>query len=221
MRTSLHTATFTDDELEALTLAAPCTWWRVFLALATSSGMRLQEMLRLHRTDCDGRSLSARVTSDPIEISSDDDVVSLRQRMPPQRERSIPLNAAVMRSIESLCAERPGESYVFVPDWKCDQLWIHATAGQSLTTEMLCPGLHLWFQMIQRRARAALARKRGIPLANVHWPQRGVRALRVTAAMRLAKQLKPKELAEYLGVSHAGSIRQYYDITAVARGGAR
>jgi integrase len=207
--------------LEALALAAPCTWWRAFLALATSSGMRVQEMLRLHRTDCDARSLSARVTSDAIEISSDDDLVSLRQWMPPQRERSIPLNAAVMRSIESLCAERPCESYVFVPDWKCDQLWRHAASGQSLTTEMLCPGLNLWFQMIQRRVRAALARKRGVPLASVHWPCRGVRALRATAVMCLAKQMKPKELAEYLGVSHAGTIRQYYEITAVAPGGAR
>jgi integrase len=205
--------------VSALVSASPCHWWTAFIRIAVATGLRVNEILRLHESDVHERTRSLRITSDPIPTTGSEQTVSLRRWMPTHRERVLPLASDVMASILCLRAERPTDEYVFVPDWKLDQLWLRANGGEPLSIDLLSPGLAAWFLMIQRRARLLLARDEGLPMSEVRWIPRGIQALRTTAICRLAEQLQPRELAEHLGYSSVRSVRRFYDVIAAGSTG--
>lgn len=199
--------------------ASPCHWWKAFIRIAVGTGLRVDEILRLHESDVHERTLSVRITSDPVSMPGSEQAVSLRRWMPTHRERALPIEADVMTSILCLRTERPTDDYVFVPDWKLDQLWLRASGGQPLSTDLLSPGLTSWFLMIQRRARLLLARDEGLPISEVRWIPRGIQALRTTAICRLAEQLQPRELTAHLGYSSVRSVRRFYHVIAAGSTG--
>lgn len=214
-----HAEVFTLSEVEAMIAVAPCPWWRAFIAIAASSGLRTGEILRLHESDLDERTRSVRITADPNQVVTNRDRLTLRRWMPAFRERTVPIHAPVMRALQELRAERPTDAYVFVPDWKVENLWSRIMSAEVLTCEMLSPRLSEWFQMIQRSARAATARERSQSLSATHWPRRGLRALRTTAIHRLARRLSPRSLADHLGYASVQPVLRFYDYPNMAAGG--
>jgi integrase len=212
---------FSRDEQDALIAASNSLWWQAFIRLMTTSGLRVQEALRLHSTDVDRLTSSIRVTADPINTDASEGEVSLRQWIAPHRERVVPVRPEVMGAIELLRGERPEDSHVFVPDWKLDQLWPRITASERLTAEHLCPGIRVWFNMIQRRARLCLARKSGVRLVDLHWEPRGLSFLRETAIQELAGHMPPKELATLLGLASSRPLSNQLGSARQLTGGAR
>lgn len=221
MSGTTQTLTFTLTEVEAMTRAAPCLWWQAFIELAVSSGLRTGEILRLHATDVDERTLSVRVTTDTLASSHDTEQVTLRRWMPQYRERIVPIESVVMRTLVQFQSKRSPDSHVFVPDWKVNQLWPRIVTGESLTTEHLCPGFSSWFRLVQRRARHSLANTHGVALTDIAWPHRSVTALRTTAILQLAERLAPTALAEHLGCPSVQSVLQYYDLATSRVAGGR
>jgi integrase len=203
-------APFTSAELDALVAASPCLWWRAFVELSAATGLRVQEALRLHASDVCERTLSVRVTSDPVDAFGDTEHVTLRRWHPPHQERTVPVPSAVIQTLTRLRSERPDDSHVFIPDWKLDQLWPRLVSQSPVTSDNLCPRLASWFRMIQRRARLVLARSFNRPLADISWSERTIGSLRVTAAFRLAETLTPEELATRLGCPTTKSVAAFY-----------
>lgn len=216
----IHPKAFTCDELSALRTAAPCCWWRGFIELSATTGLRVQECLRLHWTDVCERTHSVRVTSDPVDSFGDTEHVTLRRWLPHHQERVVELPLAVVHILGQLRSERPNDSHVFVPDWKLNQLWPRIVSRSPVTTDHLCPGIASCFKMIQRRARLALARSRQLRLAEVEWLERPVASLRITAATRLAEHVGPSELAARLGCAGSASVIRLLSPAPTARGAA-
>jgi len=210
---------FTQHEVAAMIRAAPCLWWKAFIELAVSTGLRTVEILRLHASDLDAKTLSVRVTSDPTGLAADPEQVTLRCSMPLHRERTVSIDAAVMRTLSRLRSERSTDSHIFVPDWKLDQLWPRIVTGEPLTSELLSPDLGKWFQMTQRRARLVLAKDAGVPVSQTRWRHRSLRALRATAIRRLAVGLPPSSLAEHLGYAAAQSVLRFYGCAVAGSAG--
>lgn len=206
--------TFSPREIQTMIAAAPSPWWQAFLRLMTTSGLRVQEALRLHRSDLDERTLSVRVTSDPTDDMADENMISLRRWIPPSQERAIPVEPAVMDALARLCAEEPDHRHVFVPDWRLDQLWSRIVAGIPLSTTALAPRLPDWFTMVQRRARVTIAKREGARLESIAWNIRPLSALRGTAISRLCAALAPCEAAERLGVRPGRSLQSYLAIAS-------
>ncbi len=214
------TQAFSPEELDALIAAAPCLWWRAFIELSAATGLRVQEALRLHTTDVCRRTLSVRITSVPPDAFGDSEQVTLRRWLPIHQDRTVPVPCAVMRSLTRLRSERPDDSHTFVPDWKLDQLWCRIVSGSPVAADHLCPGIAACFRMIQRRARLVLARRSARPLSEVEWQTRPVGSLRITAAVRLAEELSPHELAERLGCASVRTVARFYPSRSVVSRGA-
>ncbi len=218
MSATPRTRMFDCREIAALIAASPCPWWCAFIELSVTTGMRIDEVLRLHASDVCDTTLSVRVTSDAVGAPGDTELVTLRRWLPAHRERVVPIPASAMRSLTRLRSERPGDSHVFVPDWKLDQLWSRIVTASPVTTNHLSPGLPAWFRMIQRRARHVLAREWGLPLAEVAWTDRSVASLRFTAACQMAERLTPRELAAQLGCASTASVAFFYRENFAERG---
>lgn len=210
---------FSPEELDALVAAAPCLWWRAFIDLSGSTGLRAQEALRLHTSDVCEQTLSVRITSDPPDAFGGPEELTLRRRLPVHQERIVPAPPNVIGTLTRLRSERPEDSHVFVPDWKLDQLWLRLVSHSQVTTDHLCPGIAAHFRMIQRRARLVLARRSARPLSALEWRDRPIGSLRITAAVRLAEELSPHELAERLGCAGVRAVARFYSLHVVAKRG--
>ena len=207
MNSPSHTIAFTDREYSAVLESAPGRWWRAFIDLSYSTGIRVGEALRLHHSDVDFSAKSVRICSDIVEGE-----VTLRQMMPAHRERVIPVGESTIDLLASLRDDRPKNTHVFVPDWMISKLWTQIMSGEPLKAEQMCPGMGPWFQKIQRSARYCLAKSDGVPLEDIVWPRRCVGALRVTGIVKLSEKMAPRALAEYLGHPSARSVLKYYDL---------
>jgi len=198
---------FSLREYVAIDQAADCLWWKAFLRLSYTTGMRVGEVLRLHESDVNVFTKSIRISAQPIVGE-----LTLRRPMPVYQERVIPVGESTLSLLSELRDERPKNSHVFVPDWKLAQLWTSIASGEALTAEQISPGFGQWFRMIQRRARQVHADNQGVSLEEIEWPIRGVRALRTTAIIRLSERMTPRALAEHLGYPSARSVLRYYDL---------
>lgn len=220
MSSTTATACFTDAEIAAMVHAAPRAWWRAFIQLAASSGLRVNELLRLHWSDLDRRTGTVRVTSQPVPCPDDPNRVTLRTPTPAHRERFVPIEASVFDSLDGLRAASPGNTHVFVPEWRLDRLWTSIVAGTPLGSDDLAPDIAAEFQAVQRLGRHALAAELSVPLARVRWRPRPLAALRSTYAHSASRFLSPSSLAAHLGVARRSSVLKYFDLAAALRGGA-
>ena len=211
---------FSAAEMDALVSAAPYLWWRAFIELSAATGLRVQEALCLHATDICERTLSVRITSDPVDGFGEAEVLTLRRKLPLHHERVVEVPSSVMRTLLQLRSERPNDTHVFVPNWKLSQLWLLIDTGSVITTHDICPSISSCFRMIQRRARLVLARTRHVPIAEVAWQERPLASLRVTAAARLAEHLGPSELASRLGCAGPASVSSILSHIQTTRGAA-
>lgn len=207
MNSARPTIAFTDREYLAVLGAAPGRWWRAFIELAYSTGIRVGEALRLHHSDVDFSARSVRICSDIV-----DEEVTLRRSMLEHRERIIPVGESTIDLLARLRDERPKNAHVFVPDWKISNLWNQILSGEPLKAEQMCPGLGPCFQKIQGRARYEFAKNEGMLLSDIVWLRRSVGALRVTGIVQLSEKMAPRALAEYLGYPSARSVLKYYDL---------
>lgn len=214
MSTPHHTKAFSPVEVEAMTAAAPCPWWRSLIHLGTSMGLRTTEVLWLAWSDVDFAARAVNVTCEPVPCTDGGDEIP-RPSLPLHRRRIVPLTAAATAALTELRDQRVRGSMVFIPDWKIDQLWLDIHAHHSLRPDRIAPGLYDYFRHIQRCARLWLARRLGIELAEVQWPYRPLSALRNTYAITLARELQPREHAAHLGVARVRDVLGYFE-TAVA-----
>lgn len=221
MTSRIPTGFFSPAELAALVAVAPSLWWRGFIQLQSTTGMRTQEILRLPKSVLCPRSCSVQVTANPPCFNIDDNLVDLRAPMPAVRERTLQIPKAVARTLSDLAAHRWDDTYLFVPNWKLDQLWLHASSGMPMRTDDLCPDLNKGFGAVQQLAHARL-----VHLADARrhktarWPLRHVEALRTTAIVSLAREMTPMQLAQYLGYTSTRPLLRYY-CTGTRAGGAR
>lgn len=209
--------TFSAEELRFLTEASPCAWWTAFITLAATSGIRTGEMLRLHATDIDPTTQSVRITADPLGSGEEP---TLRRPLPAYRERCITVEPMALHALARLRSERPDDEYLFVPNWKVQQVWNRLLADEPLGNELICPRLHEWFRMIQSRARLLAAKSLQQPIAQTRWPLRPLSSLRATAIRSLAERMSPRSLAMHLGCASVGGVLGHYDRRLSTKGGA-
>jgi len=211
--------TFSPMEVEALLAASTCPWWRSMIQLGVSTGMRTTEALWLAWADCDFANRAITLTCEPVSSDAGGDEIP-RPELPLHRRRIVPMSSHVAESLHELRDRNSRGAFVFIPDWKIDQIWLDIHAGYPLQPDRLAPGLYDYFRYIQRCARFQLAIRLGAELGGVQWPYRPLSALRNTYAVTRARELPPKELAGNMGLARIRNVLGYFDVSSAPTGGA-
>jgi hypothetical protein len=196
---------FSPIELASMVEATPSSWWRAFITLAATSGLRVREMLWLAWTDLERPTHTVRVSSGPIPPASFNGTCS-RPSLPIWRERVVPVPAKTFDVLNTHRQSADSGWLVFVTDWKREQLEPLLRCGVSVSAEALAPHLASHFRYVQRCARQGLALRIDEPMERVVWPVRPLTALRNTYARDAAERYGPAQLAEYLGLRGPGEL---------------
>ena len=217
MNVAIHKNAFCTLEVEALLAAATCPWWRSMIQLGVSTGLRTTEALWLAWADCDFATRAITLTCEPISSDAAGEEIP-RPELSLHRRRIVPMSSHVAEALEEHRDRTSRGAFVFIPDWKIDQLWLDIHAGYPLGPARLAPGLYDYFKYIQRCARLQLAIRLGTELGEVQWPYRPLSALRNTYAVKRARELQPKDLAGNMGVARIRNVLGFFD-TSPARTG--
>jgi len=218
MNVAIHRNVFCALEVEAMIAAATCPWWRSMIQLGVSTGLRTTEALWLAWADCDFAAMAITLTCEPVSYPAGGDIIP-RPELPLHRRRIVPMSSHVADSLCELRDRNSRGAFVFIPDWKIDQLWLDIYAGHPVRPDRIAPGLYGYFRYVQRCARLWLARRLGIELAALRWSYRPLSALRNTYAATLAGEVRPTERAGNMGVARLREFLGYFDISAATTGG--
>lgn len=172
-------------------------------------------MLRLQWSDVDTMTVSVRVDENTLSMNENEEHVTLHAAYTPHQHRVVPIQDAVFKTLNVLRASRPKDRYLFIPEWRIEQLWPQLMMGKPLRSEELAPNLNAWFQMVQREAQLVLARRLGEPLKKTPWSRRRLGALRETYAVNTSRLVTPSRLKELLGHSSVRTVLRYYDLDVV------
>jgi len=218
MNVAIHRTAFCPLEVEVLLAASTCPWWRSMIQLGVSTGMRTTEALWLAWADCDFATRAITLTCEPVSSHAEGEEIP-RPELPLHRRRIVPMPSHVADSLRELRDRNSRGAFVFIPDWKIDQLWLDINAGNPLRPDRIAPGLYDHFRYIQRCARLQLAIRLGAELGEVQWPYRPLSALRNTYAVKRAREFQPKELAGDMGVARIRNVLGYFDVSPAPTGG--
>lgn len=185
--------------------ATPSAWWRSFIALGSTTGLRVREMLWLAWSDIDQRTRTVTVSSCAVPVSAGGSVVA-RPILPISRERVVPVPAETLDELNWLRNHTTTGSLVFVPNWKLDQLWPSLGVYEAIATDKLSPGITAHFRYVQRCGRLKLAQRLDEPMERVAWPVRPLASLRSTYVHCAAERYSTAQLAEYLGLASGADL---------------
>lgn len=188
--------------------ATRALWWRAFVAVGVTTGLRVIEMLWLAWDDIDEAAQTVSVASGDVQDHGSGAEI-LRPAWPIHRERVVPTAARALTALNELRAGSDPGPLVFVPGWKVDQLWPLIATRSSVPTARLAPGLPEYFRHVQRFARLQLAGNLGVAMEQVRWTMRPLSALRNTYAARAVDRYGREQAAEYLGLASVAALRGF------------
>jgi integrase len=152
---------FTTAEVEAMVQAAPSLWWRSFIRLAVTSGLRKDELLNLQWRDVDLDAGTVQVQPKQAETFQAGGRTFRTWQWSAKAKasyRTIPLPDEAVRLLQRLQLQQGGSPFVFIDLRRLGQMQPHIDASGRLPAKFdIRPNLLRDFHVIQRHAAARLA----------------------------------------------------------------
>jgi integrase len=205
---------FSPDETRAMRAVASSLWWKAFVALAETSGLRKGELVNLHWRDVDFEAKTVRVSAKragEFTVKDRGAFPVLPWSAKSHEERVLPLPESTIRLLAKLQGESDGSTYVFLTlDRLAKMATVVAATGKLGPNYEPVNNMKARFDLIQAKARALLAEERGIPVEEVPWPHGTVHDLRRTYGTRMARVVPMHVLKEYMGHAKITTTQEYY-----------
>lgn len=173
---------FTPAEVGAMMAEAPDLWWRAFLSVLVSTGMRRAEALNLARSDIDEEAQTARISrkdAGTVEIDGEE-LPILPWTTKASAERVVPIPAGTLDLLRKLKEQDGRGPYCFLSADRLRAIGQRMAAGTWRAKGEEMNNLGTTFARIQRHARKRLAQERGVEVSEVSWTAGSLHDLRRT-----------------------------------------
>ncbi len=205
---------FTPDETRAMRAVAPTLWWKAFIALAESSGLRKGELVNLQWRDVDFEAKTVRVSAKragKFAVKDRGEFPVLAWTAKSYEERMVPIPESTVRLLAELHGENDGSPYVFLSlDRLATMAAVIADKGRLGPNYEPVNNMKSRLDLIQKKAKALLASERGVTVDDVLWPHGTLHDLRRTYGTRMARVIPMHVLKEYMGHSKITTTQEYY-----------
>lgn len=203
---------FTPDEIRAMLAEANSQWWRVYLKLAVTTGLRKSELLSLHWTDLDFDSKTVTVSrkdAGRFTVRGESYPI-LPWETKAHEERLVPLDAGVVEMLERFQLQSGGSRYVFLSLTRLRLIDKRLKTDDWRPKADIVNNLDTRFKAIQRRARRRIATLRQCELDKVQWNVGSIHDLRRTWATEIAPHVDVLTLCRWGGWADAKTVQQFY-----------
>ena len=204
---------FSAEEVAAMLDVAPDTWWRAFVALAVTSGLRKSELLNLLWHDIDFGRSTVRVAAkraDTFMVPGRGEFRILEWTAKSYNERTVPLPEPTLEVLIALQNEGDESAYVFLSLDRLTKIDATLTGNGLGANYELMNNLAKRFRTLQKNARKLLAERREVELKAVAWPVGSLHDLRRTYGTQMARALPIHVLKEYMGHSKIDTTQAFY-----------
>lgn len=202
--TARSSRVFTHEEVDAMLDAARSAWWRAYLYLAFSTGLRVSELNMLLRTDIDREHMLVRVTAKhpkPFTGSDGQTYSTLEWQPKNHHTRAVPLSPRALHLIDALLHESDGSPYVFLSLTRLGRINAREQSGSCRDRAEVINNLRRDMLDIQRRAAESLSRE---------WTPGTIHDLRRSFASHAASRVPLSTLQTLLGHSSPSTTTTYY-----------
>ena len=203
---------YSHAEVDAMIEAAPDLWWRCFIRLATTSGLRVGEVLNLHWSDIDEDAGTVTVSAKRADTftASGASYPILAFSCKSHRERQAPLLPEVAGQLQRLKVRSGGSVYPFLSLNRLAILVATQDTAQEIPANKLVNNMLRTFRKIQTRARAILADRRGVELAEVEWRIGNLHDFRKSFGTHMAHHVSMPELQRLMGHASITTTADFY-----------
>ncbi len=205
---------FSADETRAMRAVASSLWWRAFILLDETSGLRKSELTNLQWRDIDFERRTVRVCAKragTFTVKDKGTFPLLAWTPKSYEERTVPLPESTVNVLAKLQSESDGSPYVFLSLVRLSKLAAEIEKKGALGPNYeLANNLKARFDLIQKKARAFLARERGVEPEQVRWDLGTPHDLRRTYGTRMARVIPMHVLKEYMGHAKITTTQEYY-----------
>ncbi|MHC4092455.1 MAG: tyrosine-type recombinase/integrase [Planctomycetota bacterium] len=204
---------FTAEEIDAMIEVAPDDWWRVFLRLIATTGFRKGEALHLRWQDVDLEDATVKVSRhDAGGFTVEGKSYPLLAWLPkaPSSHRTNPLPSGTVDLLRLFKAKAGRSAYVFIPLERLAQLGARMEDGTLRPDFEPVNNVLRGFRVIQRHARALLAARQDVPVAELDWRQGCIHDLRDTYITQMAWKVPPNVLQRLAGHSDIKTTMKFY-----------
>ena len=193
---------------------APSLWWRTFLRVALDSGLRKAELENLHWRDVDFAAMTVTVTAKKagrFELPGEGDFPILPWTAKAKASyRTVPLTAEATALLQRLRLKSGRSAYVFVDLDRLRAIDARLEAGTLHPRASVTNNVIRNLQVIQRHARARLAKQQQKPVESIDWPLGTLHDLRRTWCTRVAAAVPMHVLKELAGHANVSTTCAYY-----------
>ena len=204
---------FSPEETRAMRDAAPTLWWKTFILVAETTGLRKGELLNLQWSDIDKANKTVRVAAKraaTFEAGELGELPILDWSAKSYHERTIPLPDATLMLLDQFRSEADASPYVFLSIERLAVIRNAIEAGQFGANYELVNNLHRWFDRIQETGRTLLAERKSLKVEDLAWPRGTIHDLRRTYGTRIARIVPIHVLKEYMGHAKIQTTQEYY-----------
>ena len=205
---------FTADETRAMRAVASSLWWKVFILLGETTGLRKSELTNLQWRDIDFERRTVRVCAKragSFTVKDKGTFPVLAWTPKSYEERTVPLPESTVTALAKLQADSDGSPYVFLSlDRLAKRVAEIEKKGSLGPNYELVNNLKARFDHIQTKAQARLARERGVEAEEVRWELGTPHDLRRTYGTRMARVIPMHVLKEYMGHAKITTTQEYY-----------
>lgn len=203
---------FRPEEINAMLSVTPTQWWRVFLKLAVTSGLRVGELLNLHWRDIDFNEKTVTVSrKDAGRFTvGDRDYPILPWETKAHEARTVPLPSDTISALKRFRLTSGGSVYVFLSLDRLAAIDARMEAETWPVKSQPVNNLIRDFKVIQTHARGLLAKQRKVKLEKVDWPIGTIHDLRRTYATEMASHVDLLTLTRWLGHADPKTTQVFY-----------
>ncbi len=204
--------TYKREEVEAMIEVAPTIWWKAFIELAYTSGLREGELLNLLWSDLAFDASEVRVAPKKARIFTvaGETFPILAWDAKDYENRTIPIPDTVVALLRRLKAKSGGSEYVFLSRERLAAIrqYMAEHDGKLHPSYKLVNNLLRDFKQIQAYACRRLAKQTGHD--DYVWDERTIHDLRRTFGSDQAQVLAIHELKGLMGHSAISTTQRYY-----------
>jgi integrase len=204
---------YTAAEFAAMVEVAPDAWWKAFIRLGYTTGLRLGEMLNLTWDDVDGESVrvvnrkASKVTVGERSLP----LLAWTSKTEPSL-RTVPMPKETADAVQRLRLTSAGSPYLFLTVADLQRLGSRQDAGKLPDPAAWVNNVRRDFHVIQRKARALMAERAGVDVSKVAWPVGSAHDLRKSYGVTVARAGVPvKDLQTLMGHSNVTTTLDFYN----------
>lgn len=205
---------FSLDETRAMRAVAPTLWWRTFIAVAETTGLRKGEIINLMWADVEVAKMTLRVSAKKagtFTVPGRGEFPILPWSAKSHEERTVPLPEPTVRLLIELQSQSDKSPYVFLTLERLEKIAAEiAKKGKLGPNFEIANNLKARLDLIQQKARKLLAQERGVPVEDVLWPHGTFHDFRRTYGTRMSRVVPMHVLAAYMGHAKITTTQTFY-----------